>query len=172
MYLTSRYKSSIYFIIAHMKKLLLLVFLSQSLFAQITPYEKSKEQETATYDEIIQFYRELDQKYEQASLIEVGTTDIGKPLHLFVLSANKIFKPQAGKVTLLINNGIHPGEPEGIDASMMWARELLEKKAITSQRSAMYRARLQRGWLPQPGCITHQSEWPQQLWISGQFTQL
>jgi len=113
-----------------MKKLLLFVFLSQSVFAQITPYEKSKETETATYDEIIQFYRELDRKYEQASLVEVGTTDIGKPLHLFVLSANKIFKPQSGKVTLLVNNGIHPGEPEGIDASMMWARELLEKKAL------------------------------------------
>lgn len=113
-----------------MKKLLLLVFLSQSVFAQITPYEKSKEQETATYDEIIQFYRELDKKYDQASLIEVGTTDIGKPLHLFILSANKIFKPQSDKVTLLVNNGIHPGEPEGIDASMMWARELLEKKAL------------------------------------------
>ncbi len=113
-----------------MKKLLFAVFLTHSLFAQITSYEKSKGQETATYDEIIRFYRELDKKYDQASLIEVGTSDIGKPLHLFVLSANKIFKPQADKATLLINNGIHPGEPEGIDAGMMWARELLEKKAL------------------------------------------
>lgn len=113
-----------------MKKLLLFVFLTPTLFAQITPYEKSKGQETATYDEIIAFYQALDKKYDQATLIEVGTTDIGKPIHLFVLSANKIFKPQHNKVTLLVNNGIHPGEPEGIDASMMWARALLEKKAI------------------------------------------
>lgn len=100
------------------------------LWAQTISYETSKGQETATYEEIIRFYQALDKKYDQASLIEVGTTDIGKPIHLFVLSANKIFKPQAGKVTLLVNNGIHPGEPEGIDASMMWARELLEKKAL------------------------------------------
>ncbi|WP_428664666.1 hypothetical protein [Runella sp.] len=113
-----------------MKKFILLALLSNSLFAQITPYEKSKEQETATYEEIISFYRELDKKYDQASLIEVGTSEIGKPMHLFVLSANRIFKPQPDKATLLINNGIHPGEPEGIDASMMWARELLEKKML------------------------------------------
>jgi len=113
-----------------MKKLLLLFLWSPLVFGQLTSYETSKGQETATYDEIIRFYQALDTKYDQASLIEVGTTDIGKPIHLFVLSANKIFKPQAGKVTLLVNNGIHPGEPEGIDASMMWARELLEKKAI------------------------------------------
>lgn len=97
---------------------------------QITPYEKSKEQETATYDEIIGFYKTLDQQYAQAQLVEIGSTDAGKPLHLFVLSANKIFKPQPDKVTLLINNGIHPGEPEGIDASMMWARELLKNKQL------------------------------------------
>ncbi|MFN8343535.1 MAG: M14 family metallopeptidase [Spirosomataceae bacterium] len=113
-----------------MKKLFLLLLLSPSLWAQITPYEKSKETETATYEEIIQFYRELDKKYDQASLLEVGTTDIGKPIHLLVLSADKVFKPQPNKVTLLVNNGIHPGEPEGIDASMLWARELLEKKAL------------------------------------------
>ncbi|MEZ4905075.1 MAG: M14 family metallopeptidase [Spirosomataceae bacterium] len=114
------------------KQFLSFLLLSQLLFAQITPYEKSKGQETATYNEIIAFYEALDKKYDQAQLIEVGTTDIGKPLHLFVLSANKIFKPQPDKVTLLVNNGIHPGEPEGIDASMMWARELLEKNTLPS----------------------------------------
>ncbi|MCU0341162.1 MAG: hypothetical protein MUE30_14885 [Spirosomaceae bacterium] len=111
------------------------VLLGMSLYAlasvaQITPYEKSNGQETATYQEIMAFYRSLDQQYDQAQLFEVGTTDTGHPLHLLVLSANKIFKPQADKVTLLINNGIHPGEPEGIDASMMWARELLKNKQL------------------------------------------
>lgn len=131
-----------------MKKLFLLLLLSNALFAQLTSYEKSKGQETATYDEVIRFYQDLDQKYDQATLLEVGTSDIGKPLHLFVLSANKVFKPQADKVTLLINNGIHPGEPEGIDASMMWARELLEKKMLPPQCVAVHRASLQHRWYP------------------------
>ena len=113
-----------------MKLFFFFLFVTSSVFAQITPYEKSKGQETATYPEIMAFYRALDKKYDQAALLQVGTTDIGQPLHLLVLSANKMFKPQAGKMVLLVNNGIHPGEPEGIDASMMWARELLKKKAL------------------------------------------
>ena len=104
--------------------------MSHALFAQTISYETSQGKETATYDEVIRFYQDLDKKYDQATLIQVGTTDIGKPLHLFVMSANKIFKPQADKVTILVNNGIHPGEPEGIDASMMWVRELLAKKSL------------------------------------------
>lgn len=96
----------------------------------ITPYEQSNFQETATYEQIIAFYESLDAQYDQAKLLTVGTTDGGKPLHLLVLSANKNFEPQANKLTLLVNNGIHPGEPEGIDASMMWARDLLQKNAL------------------------------------------
>ncbi len=115
-----------------MNKLWILVLMSHALFAQTISYETSQGKETATYDEVIRFYQELDKKYDQATLIQVGTTDIGKPLHLFVISANKIFKPQADKVTILVNNGIHPGEPEGIDASMMWVRELLTKKTLPS----------------------------------------
>ncbi len=101
-----------------------------SLFAQTSRYERTNGQETATYVEIIDWYRQLDQKYDQARLIEVGKTDVGKPLHLFLLSADKTFQPSASKVTLLINNGIHPGEPEGIDATMLWARELLKTNQI------------------------------------------
>jgi Zinc carboxypeptidase len=97
--------------------------------AQITPYERNN-QETATYDEAIAYYKALDAKYDQAKLIEYGMTDIGKPIHLFVISENKIFKPQPDKVVFFVNNGIHPGEPEGIDASLMWARNLLESKAL------------------------------------------
>ncbi len=67
-------------------------------------------------------------------LINYGMTDIGKPLTLVVLSRDKIFDPalikKQNKRILLINNGIHPGEPEGIDASMMFARDLLKKNVL------------------------------------------
>lgn len=47
---------------------------------------------------------------------------------------DKVFEPEQirkqNKRILLINNGIHPGEPEGIDASMMLARDLLENKSL------------------------------------------
>ncbi|WP_077924014.1 M14 family metallopeptidase [Spirosoma sp. 209] len=91
----------------------------------ITPYERSQGRQTATYAEIIDYYRRLDRQFEQAKLVDVGKTDVGQPLHVFLLAADKVFTARPDRVTLLINNGIHPGEPEGIDACLMMARDLL-----------------------------------------------
>ena len=102
--------------------------------AQLTPYELSGKKETATYYEAIKHYELLDKTYEQAKLLTYGNTDFGKPLHLLILSKDKLFDPIAirknSKRILLINNGIHPGEPEGIDASMMLARDLLKSNLL------------------------------------------
>jgi len=114
-----------------MKKFLVFWLLSITLqsMAQKTPYELSGKKETATYAEAISYYEKLAKSNPQAKLLTYGTTDFGKPLHLLVLSKDKIFDPatirKSNKRILLINNGIHPGEPEGIDASMMLARDLL-----------------------------------------------
>ena len=122
-----------------MKKLLLFLFLMQSVnhlaSAQLTPFEKSKDANvTAQYSEVVSFYEALDSKYSQVKMLTCGLTDIGKSLQLVVLSRDKVFDPvlirKQNKRVLLINNGIHPGEPEGIDASMMLARDLLEKDEL------------------------------------------
>ncbi|SKB74143.1 M14 family zinc carboxypeptidase [Daejeonella lutea] len=117
--------------------LLTSIFTASYLFsmAQLTPFEQHKSNNvTATYQEAIAFYRELDAKHEQMQLLEYGPTDIGKNLNLIVLSKDKIFSPddirRANKRILLINNGIHPGEPEGIDASMMLARDMLSNNTL------------------------------------------
>lgn len=115
---------------------IVLLFSIMDVSAQLTPYEKSGKKETATYDQAIEYYRQLDADYEQASLITYGLTDFNKPLHLLVLAKDGVFDPVAirksGKPVLLINNGIHPGEPEGIDASMMLARDLLKNGLLPS----------------------------------------
>ncbi|RNL52803.1 hypothetical protein D7004_10900 [Pedobacter jejuensis] len=102
--------------------------------AQQTPYERSNKKETTTYNEAISYYETLAKTYPKAKLLTYGSTDFGKPLHLLVLSNDKVFDPAAirkhNKRILLINNGIHPGEPEGIDASMMLARDLLKGDKI------------------------------------------
>lgn len=103
--------------------------------AQLTPFELSKDKNyTATYSQVISYYTALAKTNSQMKLINYGTTDIGEPLTLIILSRDKIFDPAAAKKqhkrVLLINNGIHPGEPEGIDASMMFARDLLKKNAL------------------------------------------
>ncbi|HYG50740.1 MAG TPA: M14 family zinc carboxypeptidase [Flavobacteriales bacterium] len=80
---------------------------------------------TPTYAEIIDFYKSLAKKYKQVKLETVDETDIGKPLHLFSIKGNDSKLKKDKKVRLLINNGIHPGEPDGINASMQFADEIL-----------------------------------------------
>jgi len=84
---------------------------------------------TATYLEAIDYYKRLAQQFDQLSLRTYGSTDIGYPLHLAILSSNQEFDPlrlrSQGKSILMINNAIHPGEPCGVDASMMLLRDLL-----------------------------------------------
>ena len=64
----------------------------------------------------------------------MGVTDAGYPLHLVMVSADGKFDPaewhRQHKVVILVNNGIHPGEPDGIDASMMLVRDLKNGKAV------------------------------------------
>ena len=103
--------------------------LAQPKPSVLTPFERDSNQ-TATYAQIISWYEQLDRQYEQAKLVQIGKTDVGKPLHLFLLAADKQFSAHPNRVTLLINNGIHPGEPEGIDACMMLARDLLKANKL------------------------------------------
>lgn len=116
--------------------LLLTSFITLTTFSQQTPYERSNHNQTSTYDAAILFYKDLAKTYPQAKLLSYGSTDFGKPLNLLVLSKDKVFDPaairKADKRILLINNGIHPGEPEGVDASMMLARDLLKNNQLPS----------------------------------------
>lgn len=110
----------------------ILILLSSLLIGQIPL--KYNENITPTYDETISWYKHLDQKYKKAKLITYGKTDIGKPLHLFVISSDKKFNPdtyrEKGKCMVMINNAIHPGEPCGVDASIVIAEELLRENKI------------------------------------------
>ena len=115
--------------------MLLLALYSHTGIAQRIAYELDPHKNTtATYEELLAFYQGIDEKYEQAKLLEIGPSDVGKPLHLLVLSADGNFDPvrvkRNNKAVLLVNNGIHPGEPEGIDVSMMFVRDILESKQL------------------------------------------
>jgi hypothetical protein len=88
--------------------------------------------ETVTWQEAIDMYRWMDEQYDDARLLQVGWTDAGRPLHLFVIDRGRDFSPElireSGRTILFINNGIHPGEPCGVDASLKLASELLSGK--------------------------------------------
>ncbi|WP_143305052.1 M14 family metallopeptidase [Chitinophaga vietnamensis] len=120
-----------------MRKLLTAIACCLALAAQaqnlVTRYEKTKGQETATYPEVIQYYQQLSKQFPQIKMLQMGPTDAGLPLHLVVYSPTRDFDfnslHKKNKRIILINNGIHPGEPDGIDASMMLLRDLAQGKA-------------------------------------------
>ena len=111
-----------------------LILFSILAYSQQTPFEKSNGKETATYFQAIDFYKKLDNASSKIFMKEMGLTDAGYPLHLVLVSNDEKFDPavwhKQNKVVILINNGIHPGEPDGIDASMMLARDIVRKKII------------------------------------------
>lgn len=121
-----------------MHRLFLFLFLSISItgFTQdnLTIFETSNGKQTATYEQTIDFYRVLANTYAEISLIETGMTDSGKPLHLVVYNSDKNFDFQKiTKSTILINNGIHPGEPDGIDASMLLLRDIVKNEDLKNK---------------------------------------
>jgi hypothetical protein len=118
-----------------MKKLLtvLQLFLINLTWAQnlTTVFETSDGKATVTYEQCIQFYQQLAKQSAKVQLHRFDTTDAGEPLHVVLLSNQMVdIKKVAltGKLVVLVNNGIHPGEPDGIDASMLLARNIATGK--------------------------------------------
>jgi hypothetical protein len=113
------------------------IVLFVSIYALVNPElasqtERFRGNTTPTWEQVIASYRELDQSYEEASLVEIGMSDAGKPLHLFIINKTKVFKlfdiSASGRPILLVNNAIHPGEPCGVDACLQLARNILKKE--------------------------------------------
>ncbi len=91
----------------------------------LTTFEKSHGIKSATYNEAIGFYRHLANKYRTISIDTIGKCDGGYDL-------NVVYFSKAGKknnnITILINNDIHAGEPDGVDACMMLIRNVASGK--------------------------------------------
>ncbi len=95
-----------------------------------TLFETSGGKQSPTYPEIIRWWKKLAAAYPTIQIQEKGPTDAGYPLHLVLVSADKTFAvtkmKQQKKTVIFINNGIHPGEPDGIDASMLLVRDIVQ----------------------------------------------
>lgn len=98
-----------------------------------TFFEKGNGNQSATYEETISFYRKLDANFKTIQMQEMGLTDSGEPLHIVIYNSDKSFdfnKISKSKTVLLLNNGIHAGEPDGIDATMQLFRDIAIGKII------------------------------------------
>jgi hypothetical protein len=119
-----------YLSIMHKLLLILIIIPLFSIGQQLpeTRFEKSKGKETETYQEIIEWWKKADAASSYVSMKEMGPTDAGYPLHLVLVSSDKDFNissiKKKNKIIIFINNGIHPGEPDGIDATMLLIKEI------------------------------------------------
>ncbi len=112
-------------------KIVFLLF-SFSLFSQNgnkfeTFFEKGNQNTSANYQDIVRYYELLDKNFETIKVQKMGFTDSGEPLQMIIFSPEKNFdfaKNSKTKTVILINNGIHAGEPDGIDASMQLFRDM------------------------------------------------
>ncbi|WP_158857270.1 M14 family metallopeptidase [Lunatibacter salilacus] len=93
-----------------------------------TLFETSKGTQTPEYADVIDYFKQLADHFEDIIMVEKGTTDSGFPLHVVLFDPQRDFDPDRwqadDRLVMFINNGIHPGEPDGIDASMMFLRDL------------------------------------------------
>lgn len=92
-----------------------------------TVFEDSDGMETATYQQTIDFYIALAKEFPAINIHTIGKTDSGYPLHMVTFNPEGDFNFEnirKNKTIILINNGIHPGESDGIDATMMFYRDL------------------------------------------------
>lgn len=111
-----------------MKFLITLFFLGSSLiFSQtkpLTPFEKGNGNQTTTYTEMVKFYDDLAKEFKTITVESFGTDDNGEPIKVVIFNNSK----DKNVPKILINNGIHPGEPDGIDATMMMMRDFATGK--------------------------------------------
>ena len=100
----------------------------------ITQFEKSGGTETSEYIDVISYYKELSNSYPEISVFEMGETDAGYPLHIVVFNTDGKIQlnsiKNSTKNSVLINNGIHPGESDGIDASMLLLRDIVQNDSL------------------------------------------
>jgi len=109
-----------------------------------TPYELGNRNQTTTWEACIQFYQALAQRHPAVlQFSQIGVSDAGIPIHAGIVSADGVFDReqirQAGRAVFFNNNGIHPGEPEGIDACMALVRDLcLAPERLAALGSTVY----------------------------------
>lgn len=117
--------------------------MQKSFDSLLTPFEKSKGQGTANYFECVAWYKQLAATFPAyCSLQSIGLGDVGKDIYVLKLNGTAMDRMdrfgngdvglEAGPkvqatplVKVLINNNIHPGEPEGTDACMILLRDML-----------------------------------------------
>ena len=101
------------------------VVLSQSNWSKST---------TPTYHELISHLKNISSENKFIELYNMGKSDHGLPIYLCIVNGAqdslKTFLKAREETTILFNNAIHPGEPDGINACLLWLDKVLRERQI------------------------------------------
>ena len=79
---------------------------------------------TPTYSELIDHLKSVSKNHSEVELYAMGSSDYGLPIYVCIVNGAKdslkTFEKARNETTILINNAIHPGEPDGINACLIW----------------------------------------------------
>lgn len=77
-----------------------------------------------TYPELISYYKKLDAQHKEIELYAMGESDYGLPIYVCIVNGAqdslKTFEKARISTTILVNNAIHAGEPDGVNACLIW----------------------------------------------------
>ena len=93
-----------------------------------TPAEAANFEATPNYEQTLEFIRKLQTRLPELYLGFYGTSGQGRPMPFLVVSKEKAFTGRRAqklpKPIVLIQNGIHAGEIDGKDATLMLLRDM------------------------------------------------
>lgn len=105
--------------------LTLFLCFTQNLVAQ---YWKGNE--TPTYEQMRSQCFKLAQEHREIEVYNMGTSDAGLAIYLMVINgaqdSTQTFEKARKSTTILVNNAIHPGEPDGVNAMFNWTEDWIK----------------------------------------------
>ena len=109
--------------------LLLLLSLFTFLSSGQNFEKKYLNNETYSHEELMRAYEWLYDSYPGTKLEVYGKSDGGHPLHAFIIGEGEAARANPDEyLTIMVMNGIHPGESDGIDACLHWCEDILKNK--------------------------------------------
>ena len=109
-----------------MKQIIGILFLCFSFISRA----QENSNQTLNYSELIEAYKALSAEHKEIELYAMGESDYGLPIYLCIVNGAqdsiKSFEKARTSTTILINNAIHPGEPDGVNACLEIINEWIE----------------------------------------------
>ncbi len=94
----------------------------------LTTGERTEWNQTGPYAETVEIAHRLEQASRFVKALNIGVTPEGRTMIALVVSKDRAFTPEAaartGKAVVFIQSGIHSGEIEGKDTSLMLVRDM------------------------------------------------